>query len=135
MATHTSAAVIPNSRTPYSVVIRVHNDGDDDDPTFLYTRTNLLAALREGPLKELLRRTPDWTYLNFAANGALPQADYVRITSLAGAINDSLQPPLTSLILRFVADALECSITYNGGEGLDPCDMLVELRMVHSNER
>jgi hypothetical protein len=132
MATFTTAAVIPNSRTPYSVVIRVANDGHLDDPPYPMPRATLLASLLEGPLKALLACTVDWTDLNFAPNEA--KAGYVRITRIEGGLNATLQPPDMAMILYFIADALVFSIGY-GGEGMSACDLLVELRMVHSTDR
>ena len=134
MATFTTATVVPNSRTPYSVVIRVANDGHDDDPILPVSRATLEAQLLQGPLKELIHRTANLSDLN-TVTGPGNMDDIIRFTVIDGGLDATLQPPTTTCVLEFTADALTFSITFNGGEGLDPCDLLVEMRLVHSNER
>jgi hypothetical protein len=133
MATFTAATVIANSRTPLSVAIQVANVGGVDAPVFSYTRTNLLAALLPGPLKAKLARTVDWSVLNIIT-GTETQDDFIRISKLEGGMQVSLVPPNYTVTVVFVADALNFGIERDN-EGPVACDLLVELRLEHSNER
>jgi hypothetical protein len=133
MATFTAATVIANSRTPLSVAIQVANVGGVDAPVFSYTRTNLLAALLPGPLKAKLARTVDWSVLNIIT-GTETQDDFIRISKLEGGMQVSLVPPTYTVTVVFVADALNFGIERDN-EGPVACDLLVELRLEHSNER
>jgi hypothetical protein len=142
MPTITTASVIANSRTPYSVVIRIANAGTPDSPTGQIPRATLAAQLLEGPLRELILRTPDLRDLNFVTNnGPADFTAFVRITAIDGGLDATLTPPSgvgSTLVLIFLADALEFGAYALAGD--DPpvaaaCDFLVELRCIHSNER
>jgi hypothetical protein len=130
MATFTTATVIANSRTPESVVWDVANSGGEDSPTLSVSRTNVLAALLPGPLRERLFRTADWTIFNLGSTGAR----FIRWTAIVGGLDATLQPPLTTAIVIFHADSIEFSLGYDN-EGFVACRLLVEMRAEHSNER
>lgn len=133
MATFTSAAVIPNSRTPESVVWQVANSGGEDAPTLSVARADVLSQLLPGPLRERLRSTSDWTVFNMGT-GSTRYDDFIRWTMVAGGLDAVLQPPLTTAIIVFHADSIEFSLGYDN-EGFVPCGLLVEMRAEHSNER
>jgi hypothetical protein len=134
MATHTSASVILTSRTPLSVVWRVDNDGGADNPTLVVPRATVLAQLLEGPLKARLAKTLDWRIFN-VTSGPLPYDDTIRFTLVEGGLAESRVPPTHTLVLTFQVDALEFSIDNFAGELFNPCNILVEMRLVHSSER
>jgi hypothetical protein len=127
-----TATIIANSRTPASAVLQVTNDGVVDQAPVLYTRTNLLAALRAGPLKALLAKTPDWTVFNFMSDTA--GGDFLRLTRVEGGLAGFVLPPTTNTILWFVHDAIAFAI-FQSGEGQIASTLLVEIRAEHSEER
>lgn len=129
----TTAAIIANSRTPASVVLRLTNSGAIDEVTPSLDRSTLEGQLLEGPLKTLLHRTADWSQLNFAGNEV--KGDFVRLTMIDGGLSTELVPPNDTMVLYFTANALNFSFTFNGGEGPAPGEMLIELRAEHSIER
>lgn len=133
MATNTTATVITNSRTPASVVWLVANPGAADAPTLVVPRATVLGLLLAGPLKALLTKAPNWLAFNIVTGGASSD-DIIRWTAMAGGYSASLIPPTASLVLVFQADGIEFSITKDN-EGLVACNLLVEMRHVHSNER
>jgi hypothetical protein len=128
----TTIAVVPNSRTPESVVLQLANDGVADVGPLTLTRAALLAQLSAGPLRELLTRTASLTVFN--TNSPDSRDSVIRFTQIAGGLDATIVPPLTTLVLRFVADGLEYSIFNNNGGGV-ASGLLVELRATHSNER
>lgn len=134
MPTNTTATVVANSRTPESVAILVQNPGAADDPTLTVSQATLLAQLREGPLKAALARTPDWSVFNMQT-GPIILDDRIRLTALAGGLNASMRPPTDTCIVRFVAAGMEFSITEYSSDTYHACDLLIEMRLVHSNER
>lgn len=133
MATFTSAAVIADSRTPESVVWDVSNSGGEDAPTLDVPRATVLAQLLPGPLRERLRSTPDWTVFNLGT-GSARYDDFIRWTLIEGGFDVTLQPPLTVALILFHADSIEFSLGLDN-EGFVPCEILVEMRAEHSNER
>jgi len=133
MATNTTATVIANSRTPASVVWLVGNPGIADAPTLVVPRATVLGLLLAGPLKALLYKAPNWTVFN-TATGPLGSDDVIRWTAIEGGYSTPLIPPTATLVLVFQADGIEFSITRDD-EGLTACNLLVEMRHVHSNER
>ena len=133
MATNTTATVIANSRTPASVVWLVGNPGIADAPTLAVPRATVLGLLLAGPLKALLAKVPNWTVFN-VVTGGIHTDDVIRWTAIEGGYATPLVPPITTLVVLFQADAIEFSITRDD-EGLTACNLLVEMRHVHSNER
>jgi hypothetical protein len=134
MATHTTASVVANSRTPESVAILVENPGTLDDPLLTVSQATLLAQLLEGPLKARLARTADWSVFN-APTGPIGLDDVIRLTALAGGLNQEMLPPNNVVTLQFLAAGMAFSIFYDAGDGAAACDLLIEMRLVHSNER
>jgi hypothetical protein len=129
----TQATVIPNSRTPASVVINVVNDGVIDVLPAQLSRYALLLQLREGPLKELLARTADWTVFNFMSNSAA--RDTVRFMRIEGGVVGMQNRPDATVLWHFLANSIEYAIFSAPGEIPVPSTLMVELRAVHSNER
>jgi hypothetical protein len=70
----------PNQQTPYSAYFVAVGD-DASDPGTL-NRAGVLAGCQNGPLKELLTRTSDWTVFNLG--GVLCGAVNCRLSSLGG---------------------------------------------------
>ena len=134
MATHTSASVIPTSRTPLSVVLRVDNDGNPDDPILSIPRATLLAQLLEGPLKSRLAHAADWTVFN-APTGPVQLDDTIRFTLVEGGLAESRLPPNSVVHLLFAVDSLDLSIEEFSSDANHRCNILVEMRLVHANER
>lgn len=130
----TTRTIHANSRTPESVVIELANDGAADGAPLELLKADLLAALRPGPLYELINRTADLTALNFAAGNAAKE-DFVRITRLAGGLAATVLPPVDVVALYFSATGLMYSIWTNGLDGPVASGLLVELRALHANER
>jgi hypothetical protein len=129
----TTITFYPTSRTPESIAFRLSNDGVVDGAPLVLLKANLLAALMEGPLKEIINRTANLTALHFAGNGA--KADFVRINHLAGGFLVQTAPPTDRVECLFVATGLSYAIWSDGGDGGVASSMLLELRLVHSNER
>jgi hypothetical protein len=136
----TTLSVIANSRTPYSVVLDISNpNGLEGAPPLpnlpratLVAASNLANALADGPLKELIRRTADLRVLN-QTGGDTRMDDFIRFTSVHGNTN-AMTPATNTCVLNFILDALEASII-NENEGAAAARMMVEMRLVHSNER
>jgi hypothetical protein len=136
----TTISVKALSRTPYSVVLDIQNgNGQEAAPPLpnlpratLVAAANQVNALADGPLKELIRRTPDLRVLN-QLGGNTRMDDFVRFTSVHGSVN-AMTPATNTCILDFTQDALEASIAAEA-EGAAPARMLVEMRLVHANER
>lgn len=134
MPTNTTAVVITNSRTPESVAILVENPGAADDPALTVSQATLLAQLRAGPLKALLTATPDWSIFN-TQTGPVEHDDFIRLTALAGGLDLSMVPPTLQCLVQFVAAGMQFSITEYSADAYHACKIMVELRLVHSNER
>lgn len=134
MPTNTTAVVVTNSRTPESVAILVENPGAADDPVLAVSQATLLAQLREGPLKALLARTANWSIFN-TQTGPAAYDDRIRLTALAGGLNISMVPPTQQCLVRFTAAGMEFSITEYSADAYHACKILIEMRLVHSNER
>jgi hypothetical protein len=137
----TTLNIIANSRTPYSVVLSIENLNGAENPPPLpnLSRATLIAAanqanaLADGSLKELIRRTPDLRVLNQTGPSG-KWDDFVRFTTLLGGLNQTLTPANNTCVLNFILDALEASIA-SENEGPVAAHILVEMRLVHSNER
>lgn len=125
----TTITFYPTSRTPDSIIFRLHNDGVVDVAPIVLLKADLLAELASGPLFELINRTADLTALNFDGDAA--KADYIRINYMGGGLNASMIPPLDRVECIFVATGLSYAIWTNGAVS----DMLLEMRALHSNER
>jgi hypothetical protein len=123
----TTISIVPNSRTPESVVLLLQNNGVVDAVPLVLLKADLMTGLLQGPLRELINRTPDLSVLHCTETGGR----LVRMTEIAGGLNSVLISPSTSVECRFVATGLSYAIfDVNGNSGI-----MIELRLLHSNER
>lgn len=117
-----SFAVIPESRTPASVMLLCVDSGMSEPPIDI-SRTDLLLALEAGPLKSFLASQSDWSLFNNIGAG-----DRVRLTNVVGGRFTFVVPRFNQYIV-WVANALRLVLTNTGAT------FFTELRFVSSVER
>jgi hypothetical protein len=125
-----SALLIGSSRTPYSAVIRLSNT-DGTGAAYVFSSSALLAALQNGPLKEVLRRAPAWTVFNPAGIAY----NTLRISQIMGGTTEDITQ-LTGYILtvNWTANTLELTFNIVGAPSIAPNRMYLELRLLSSAE-
>jgi len=120
---------LAHSATPYSIAYRLTAG---EDPATLAYEPTMKAQLVPGPLKtELARRAADTTSglstLNLDANGGARVRIYI-----VSALNVKLLMRFNDFKLAWSKTGLGFEASY---EGVNPEDLVIEIRFIHSSRR